>query len=105
MYGIIRDMGFLRTMLYLAGILIVIFSPSAGTPVDIEWPGVLTTVVVPAIAPLIFMVIFFDLIMSRVVGKGRRGNHASSRRQFVWIGWVIAAIILLRWLPYLLSLS
>ena len=104
MCRLIRDMGFLRTMLYLAGVLIVIFSPSPGIQVDMQWPAVLTTIVVPALAPLIVMVIFFDLVMSRVVEKGG-GNRHLPPPLFFWFGLILALLILFRWLPHLLSLS
>ncbi|MBC6413805.1 MAG: hypothetical protein GDA45_02560 [Chromatiales bacterium] len=105
MYNIIRKLGFLRTMLYISALLVVIFSPTPGAQVDVRWPGILTTVMVPALAPLIFMVIVFDLIMSRVVSKGRTHNGSPPLPRFFWLGATLALIILLRWLPHLLSLS
>ena len=105
MRSLIRDMGLLRAMLYAAAVLVIILSPTPGMRVDIEWPAVLTTMVVPALAPLIFMVIAFDLIMSRVVAKGSAEKSAPPLPKFFWIGVGLALIILIRWLPYLLSLS
>ena len=105
MFSLIRDIGLLRAMLYVAGVFVIIFSPAPGMRVDVEWPAVLTTMVVPALAPLIFMVISFDLIMSRVVDKGSSENRATPLPKFFWIGLGLALIILVRWLPYLLSLS
>ena len=92
-------------MLYAAGVFVIIFSPPPGTRVDVEWPAVVTTVVVPALAPLIFMVISFDLIMSRVVDRGSGENRTTTLPKFFWLGFGLALIILVRWLPYLLSLS
>ena len=98
------NIGLLRGLLYTAGGLVIIFSPSPGMRVDPEWPAILTTVVVPALAPIIFLVIMFDLLISRVVNKDSSHAAAPSPKVF-WLGGGIALVILLRWLPYLLSLS
>ena len=105
MQNFICRIGLLRTMLYSAALIVIIFSPTAGMQVDIEWPAVLTTVVVPALAPIIFMVILFDLVMARVVSKGGGDDHPRLPPSIFWVGLGLALIILLRWLPYLLSLS
>ena len=105
MCSLIRNIGILRAMLYAAGVLVIVFLPAPGMQVETEWPAVLTTVAVPALAPIIFMVILFDLVMSRVVNKGRDDAHPSPSSKFFWIGSGIALIILLRWLPYLFSLT
>ena len=105
MQNFIRDIGLLRAMLYIAALVVIILLPSAGVQVDVEWPAILTTVVVPALAPIIFMVILFDLVMSRVIKKGSGGDHPELLPNIFWIGLGLALIILLRWLPYLLSLS
>ena len=90
-------------MLYIAGLLVIIFLPAPGVQTSVEWPTILTTVVVPALAPIVFMVILFDLVVSRVVNKGN--DNPIPAPQFFWVGVAIALIILLKWLPYLLSLT
>ena len=99
----IRRIGLLRLMLYVAGLLVIIFLPEPGMQTDVEWPAILTTVVVPALAPIIFMVILFDLVVSKVVNRGN--DNPMPAAKFFWVGLAIALIILLRWLPYLLSLT
>ena len=105
MQNFIRNIGTLRAMLYSAALVVIIFSPAVGVQVDTEWPGILTTVVVPALAPIIFMVILFDLVMTRVVSKGGDGDHPACSPSIFWLGLGLALVVLLRWLPYLLSLS
>ena len=99
----IRRIGLLRLMLYVAGVVVIIFLPAPGVQTDVEWPAILTTVVVPALAPIIFMVILFDLVVSRVVNKGN--DNPTPAPKIFWVGVAIALIILLKWLPYLLSLT
>ena len=99
----IRQIGLLRLMLYAAGVIVIILLPEPGTQTSVEWPMILTAVVVPALAPMIFMVILFDLVVSKVVNKGR--DNPIPPANFFWVGLAIALIILLRWLPYLLSLT
>lgn len=105
MKSLISGLGLLRAMLYAAGLLVVIFSPSPGMQVDLEWPAVLTTVVVPALAPIIFMVILFDLVMLRIIARGVHDDSPPPAPYFLWVGAGLAFVILLKWLPYLLSLS
>ena len=101
----IHRIGLLRAMLYATALLVIIFLPAPGIQADLKWPGVLTTVAVPALAPIIFMVILFDLVMSRVVNKGSDDEHPMLSPKFLWLGFGLALIILLRWLPYLFSLT
>ena len=101
--AMIRQIGLLRLMLYTAGVIVIILLPEPGSQTSAEWPMILTTVVVPALAPMIFMVILFDLVVSRVVNKGK--DNPIPPANFFWVGLAIAVIILLRWLPYLLSLT
>ena len=98
-----HNIGLLRLMLYVAGLVVIIFLPAPGVQTDVEWPAILTTVVVPALAPIIFMVILFDLVVSRVVNKG--ADNPTPTPKIFWVGAAIALILLLKWLPYLLSLT
>ena len=99
----IRQIGILRLMLYKAGLSVIVFLPEPGVQIDVEWPAILNTVVVPALAPIIFMVILFDLVVSRVVNKGN--DDPIPAPKVLWVGLIIALIILLKWLPYLFSFT
>ena len=101
--AMIHQIGLLRLMLYVAGLLVIIFLPQPGAQTSVEWPAILTTVVVPALAPMLFMVILFDLVVSKVVNKGK--DNPIPPAKFFWVGLAIALVILLKWLPYLLSLT
>ena len=99
----IRQIGLLRLMLYASGVIVIVLLPEPGAQTSVEWPMISTTVIVPALAPMIFMVILFDLVVSKVVNKGK--DNPIPPANFFWVGLAIAIIILLRWLPYLLSLT
>ena len=95
-------LGLLRIKLYALALIVIIFSPLPGTAADYQWPGIVVTVVMPALAPLVFMVVLFDAVMSKVVAS----DASSQRGQRIFLtGLILASIVLLRWLPYLLALG
>ena len=95
-------LGLLRIKLYALAVVVIIFTPLPGTVADYQWPGIVVTVVMPALAPLVFMVVLFDAVMSKVVASG---THSPRAQRIFLTGLILASIILLRWLPYLLALG
>lgn len=95
-------LGLLRIKLYTLAVLVIIFTPLPGTAADYQWPGIVVTVVIPALAPLVFMVVLFDAVMAKVVAS----NAYKQRAHRIFLaGLILASIILFRWLPYLLALG
>ena len=92
--------GVLRALLAVAGLLLIIFATQPGTvPVYAGWPLV-TTVLVPVVAPIIFMLLLLDALMSRVWMIDKPGDEYVRLRTAVMIDLLLAAGLLMFWLPY-----
>ncbi len=97
--------GVLRSLLALAGVLLMVFATSPSVvPVYSGWPFV-PTVLVPVLAPLIFMLLLLDALMGRVLMSDMRGAERTRRRDAVIVNLLLVAGLLLRWLPYYLALG
>lgn len=97
--------GVLRSALAVAGVLLIVFAVPVGVmPVYSGWPFV-PTVLVPVLAPLIFMLLLLDALMGRVLMSDLQGAERARRRNAVTINLLLAVGLLLRWVPYYLALG
>ncbi len=99
----IKDLGALRLLLIAAAFVIAFMTPEPGTDVDLEGWGIVATTVIPASAPLIFMVLMFDFMMCRI-----RMSEQSVREKFSSIGYVelaAALFLFIMWLPFFLAIG
>lgn len=102
--GLVRY-GVLRLVLAAAGLLLIVFATQPGTvPVYTGWPLV-TTVLVPVLAPIIFMLLLLDALMSRVWMVDKHGDEYMRLRTAVMVNLLLAAGLLLFWVPYYLALG
>lgn len=101
----LASFGLLRIKLYTLALIVIVFTPVAGTPADYQWPGIVESVVLPALAPIVFMVILFDTVMSKVVASGADDEQRIRANNICFTGLGLGLIILFRWLPYLLTLG
>ena len=101
---ILKELGVLRIILILLAILNAFLSPKPGTAVSLDnWQHVITTLVAPAMAPLIFMVLLFDFMMCRI-----RMSDENQRDKFRRIGYIeltIALFLFIMWLPFFLAVG
>lgn len=100
---ILRQLGALRFLLILAAIFIAALSPEPGTVATRSGWEMIPTLVAPAMAPLVFMVLLFDFMMCRI-----RMNDGQDYKKFQMISYVelVAAILfLLIWLPFFLAIG
>ena len=75
-------------------------APPPGTPVILDGWQIISTLVAPAAAPLIAMVILFDIMMSRIRASDSSGTVREKFRKIAWIETFIVIILVVIWLPY-----
>lgn len=97
-------LGVLRLTLLLGSLIVLALIPAPGTPTLYSGWGLVTTVLAPVMAPILFMVVMFDVLMARVFLKEAKGDKREHLKTVIAIGLIVAALILLRWLPFFLSL-
>lgn len=104
MHSIIKELGILRICLITLALVTAFLPPTPGTPMSLNgWQNVITTLVAPAMAPLVFMVLLFDFMMCRI-----RMSDESVRHKFKKIGYIelaVALFLFITWLPFFLEIG
>ena len=97
--------GVLRSLLAATGVLMFIFATTPSqVPVYSGWPFV-STVLLPVLAPLIMMLLLLDALMGRVLMSDLSGVERARKRTTVIVNLILVAAVVLRWLPYYMSLG
>ena len=98
------DLGALRLMLGGLAVLMVVFAPSVSIETQRSGWGLVVTGVLPALGPMVFMVLLLDMLMSRVLMIDTdTAGHRRYRRAMLYDGGLVL-IMLLAWLPFLIYL-
>lgn len=100
-------LGWLRTGLFTAGLVIILFS--AANWILFNSPGdgsfktlwdILSGMVAPVLAPLILVVILFDWIMSRLRASDTEGEAGAELQRIARFEITLLALMALYWVPY-----
>ena len=105
LFDVLVRYGVLRALLAMVGLLLIVFATQPGTaPVYAGWPLV-TTVLVPVMAPMIFMLLLLDALMGRVWMIDKTGDEYVRLRTAVVVDLLLAASLLMFWVPYYRALG
>lgn len=101
---ILKEMALLRIILLITTIFINSVVPSAGTHESYDGIDALFNTVIPSLAPIIFMVLLLDALMSRVMidGKNEAGKVIAKRNSYISLA--LALSLVLFWVGYFLDL-
>ena len=101
---ILKQMKPLRVALAIIAIVIALFATKAGTKANYEGIQVLLTLILPALTPLVFLVLLLDALMNRVWLIDATGDDISKFRTIMRIDLLLSAIIFVRWIPYFIEI-
>lgn len=104
LWRFLADLGALRIILGLLAVLVIVFAPDPAVPTERAGWGLVTTGVMPALGPMIFMVVLLDAIMSRVLMVDKEGEALLRYKRALAFDLALAAAILISWLPFLIYL-
>jgi hypothetical protein len=99
----LKRLGPLRIVLALAAVVVIVLRPEAGTAVTYAGWDLVVTLLLPVLAPLLFMVIMLDALMSRVMMIEKTGAARGRYRQILWTQLLLGLALLLYWLPYFIA--
>ncbi|MDT8388425.1 MAG: hypothetical protein RQ736_13005 [Thiogranum sp.] len=102
--NLIADLGALRVVLVLLGLLSAIFTPLADG-VDYQGWGLVAIVLGPVFAPMIFAVLIMDAVMTGATSAEAGEEARGAGRIVVRINLLVMAIIAISWVPFILSIS
>jgi len=101
--NLLKDLGILRLILILTAIILALFSTEPGTAAARSGWEMLPSLVLPALTPLVFMVLLFEIMMCRI-----RMSDEAVRTKFANISYIeiaVALFLLLMWLPFFLAIG
>lgn len=101
---VLRELGALRLMLGVLVLIAVVFAPSPDVETQRSGWGLVTTAVVPALGPIIFFVVLFDMLMCRVLMSDTTPAGRKRYRLALLYDGSLVLILLISWLPFLLAL-
>ena len=103
MFQQLKQFGALRILLLIAALLLIIIRPEPGMAAARSGLEMIPTLIAPAMAPLVFMVLLFDFMMCRI-----RMSEEIVRDKFRYISYVeltTALLLFLAWLPFFLAIG
>lgn len=103
--NLFQQMGALRVTLVAGAIVDMLAAPSPGTPVIYAGAELVTTLIVPVLAPILLQVLLLDALMGRVLMSSHTGAERARYRRIMIVNLAVAFALLLRWLPYFMALG
>ncbi len=103
--GFLGQLRPLRAALLLGAIITILGKPAAGTPVAYSGWEVVTTLLIPVLAPLFFMLLMLDALMSRVWMSEAEGDEWKRLRLVFRVDLIAGLVLLAYWLPYFIALG
>ncbi len=100
----VADLGVLRLLLLFVALLGLLLIPAPGTRAVYSGWALATTVLVPVLVPMLFLLLLLDALMARVFMSDTAGAARKRWRTVITINLVVAALLLIRWLPYFAAL-
>ncbi len=100
----IRTYGPLRISLLTMVAVDLVFRPIPGTPADLE-AAVFTDLIVPIMAPILFMLLLLDSIMTGIYMSSKEGEVKTRYRIVLWTNLLLAAFFIWYWVPYFKALN
>ena len=93
-------LGPLRIMLGSAAITMMVMRPASGAEAIYEGWAVYPTLLFPALAPIVFMVLMLDALMSRVLLNDKQGSEKARLQRAMWTDLGIGGLSLVVWYSY-----
>ena len=103
--NLLQQMGALRVTLVAGAIVDMLAAPSPGTPVIYSGAELVTTLIVPVLAPILLQVLLLDALMGRVLMSSHTGAERARYRRIMIVNLVVVFALVLRWTPYFLALG
>jgi hypothetical protein len=90
----------LRVGLLALGLLTGAFVPAAGTRPVLDGPELVQTLLLPALAPLVLLVLLLDTLMSRIMMSDKEGEERARYRMIIRTNLLVVLFMVLLWAPY-----
>ncbi len=95
----------MRVVLGIFVLCLAVLSPAPGVEYEHDGMGILRTIIVPALSPLVFLVLMLDVLMSRVKMIESDADTRRTYRTIIIYNVSMAALLVISWMPYFFSLT
>lgn len=95
----------MRLGLAVLALLVLVMAPRPGTPAVMEGWRMLPTLIVPTLAPLVFLVLMLDALMGRVHMTSVQGAALARYRRIVTVDVLVGLLVAAWWTPYFVALA
>ena len=95
----------MRVLLIVCALLTIIFRPDPGSAVVYEGTQMFTTLLIPVVAPILFMLLLLDSLMSTIWVTQTEGNEKKRYRNNIIINLTVVVLLLYFWVPYIAALG
>ncbi|MDZ7662146.1 hypothetical protein [Thiohalophilus sp.] len=94
----------LRVVLILGALLTIVLQPERGASPEYHGWEMVSTLLVPVLAPLFFMLMMLDALMASLWHSQTSGEEQLRYRRIRNTDLVVGGLLLLSWLPYFIAL-
>lgn len=101
----IKQLKPMRILLIVCALLTIVLRPAPGTEAIYEGSQLITTLLVPVIAPILFMLLLLDSLMSSIWVTQTEGDEKKRYRNNIIINLCVVILLLYFWVPYLSALG
>ena len=102
---LLKSLGFLRLALIVLAIINILLRPSPGASVARAGLEIIPTLIAPAVAPILLMVILFDALMSKIRASDTQGEEQIKFTRIMLVELATAIILVIAWFPYFIALG
>jgi hypothetical protein len=101
----LKKLGPMRWFLLASVLVLIVTVPAPGTRAVMHGPATLTTVVIPALAPIVLMVVLLDALMSAVFMIDKQGEERARMKLALTLNLVSAGLLIAAWYPYFRAIA
>lgn len=94
----------LRLILAVAAVSLIVFATAPGTEIILHGAGIIPTLLLPVISPLVFFVLLLDSLMIKVFLTEKTGSERTQYRFALYLNLLLVVVLFLRWYPYFKAL-
>ena len=95
----------MRVLLVVCALLTIVFRPEPGSEVVYEGVQMIPTLLVPVLAPILFMLLLLDSLMSTIWVTQTEGDEKKRYRNNIIINLTVVGLLLYSWVPYIVALG
>ena len=100
------EIHFLRQILIFVTLVFIVWAPDAGVHAVLERPLIVPTLILPACAPLLAMLVLLDLMMLAIMSScAETPKEKRSLRTVIWTESICGGLLVVAWLPFFLSIG